>query len=692
MNASHKTTNRSTTLIRTIGLGSVILWVTTAAAQAQLETPKIRVNVTTRLDSVGGAHVEASTRFEPAKMYDNIKASMPNLYVLFRDVIGNYRSAMEVDRNSVKIVADDNNRVINFSANYIGAATLKDDTWRGQLDRREEVISSDNEKVITQMISVPPNGWLQNGTAIYYYPAGAQGQKVDRERFQMTYRLPKPTVVARAAGKPQVDIVVRCKKKVMSSLYKIYSDQQAQNGLYWVAKTIIKNTGAAPIYDLKVTYRLGEYADATAAHTYSSVLPKGAAVDLYYPFLSAKVAQFKTRTPAQLITTCQYKDAAGKTYSEELTDTLDILGINQFEFSNLVAADRVAGFFDNSNNAPLLSAYVTKMDDPVKMFAGWISEASGGAGASLTDEDANKWMRAAYNMELENNIVYQTPSSEPSSESFSQDIKYPRDVLRAKSGTCVDLAILYAALAESVGLKSHLMLIPGHCFCVVRLPKSGNFVCVENTGLAGGNVRMTFDQATQRGKDEFEENMKKGIFYLINVEETQDRGRVPSPELPTLESDFLEKCGLHRHVGRIGGAPPNAGVGTQLPNPGPAPNPPPAGASRDTGNLTGRWEGNLGLWKLNLQIQQDGDLASGTVIVQSGIAVMRGSFRKANVSKDNSIKIVAVVEGNGGKLSVTLDGVKKGGYLEGSAALIERNLLGIKVRESNVSWSAARAN
>jgi len=63
MNASHKTTNRSTTLIRTIGLGSVILWVTTAAAQAQLETPKIRVNVTTRLDSVGGAHVEASTRF-----------------------------------------------------------------------------------------------------------------------------------------------------------------------------------------------------------------------------------------------------------------------------------------------------------------------------------------------------------------------------------------------------------------------------------------------------------------------------------------------------------------------------------------------------------------------------------------------------------------------------------------------------
>src|SRR5262249_8114787 len=65
----------------------------------QVEMPTIRVNVTTRLNAVGGAHVEAITKFEPVKLYEVVKTSMPNLYVLFRDVIGNYRSGMEVDHD-----------------------------------------------------------------------------------------------------------------------------------------------------------------------------------------------------------------------------------------------------------------------------------------------------------------------------------------------------------------------------------------------------------------------------------------------------------------------------------------------------------------------------------------------------------------------------------------------------------------
>ena len=70
---------------------------------------------------------------------------------------------------------------------------------------------------------------------------------------------------------------------------------------------------------------------------------------------------------------------------------------------------------------------------------------------------------------------------------FAQDIKYPRDVLRAKSGTCIDLAILYATLAESVGMHAYLMLVPGHCFSVVNV--SGQMIAVENTGLGGGDQR-----------------------------------------------------------------------------------------------------------------------------------------------------------------------------------------------------------
>jgi len=64
----------------------------------------------------------------------------------------------------------------------------------------------------------------------------------------------------------------------------------------------------------------------------------------------------------------EYKDNNGKPHSEEITKRLEMLGINQFEFSNLNDADRTDSWFDYFNNAPLLSAFVTRMDDHVKQI------------------------------------------------------------------------------------------------------------------------------------------------------------------------------------------------------------------------------------------------------------------------------------------------------------------------------------
>ena len=66
-----------------------------------------------------------------------------------------------------------------------------------------------------------------------------------------------------------------------------------------------------------------------------------------------------------------------------------------------------------------------------------------------------------------------------------QSIKFPRDVIRDKSGTCIELAALYCSMAHSVGLKPYMVLIPGHAFSLIRLP-SGNLLPVETTGVGGG--------------------------------------------------------------------------------------------------------------------------------------------------------------------------------------------------------------
>jgi len=96
----------------------------------------------------------------------------------------------------------------------------------------------------------------------------------------------------------------------------------------------------------------------------------------YYPLISGRVADLKNQTPLQLYSGYQYSDAAGRPYSSELTERLEMLGINQFEFSNLSDEDRTDNWRDYFNNAPLLVAFVMKMDDPVRQFAGYASHRS----------------------------------------------------------------------------------------------------------------------------------------------------------------------------------------------------------------------------------------------------------------------------------------------------------------------------
>ena len=212
----------------------------------------------------------------------------------------------------------------------------------------------------------------------------------------------------------------------------------------------------------------------------------------------------------------------------------------------------------------MLAAFVTRMDDAVKQFAGYVSEAAGGVAASAKDDDANKWLRAAYNLELANHIVYQTPSSFMTvGQGLVQEIKFPRDVFRDKAGTCVDLAITYAAIAEATGLMANLLLIPGHCFAVIALP-SGDLLPVENTGLGGGANHLSFDDAVKLGIKEFNEALQKGVFYFVDVRQEQTEGRIPNPELPPVPVDFLKSVG----ISRIGGS--TTGTGTTGTGTGPS--------------------------------------------------------------------------------------------------------------------------
>ena len=62
-----------------------------------------------------------------------------------------------------------------------------------------------------------------------------------------------------------------------------------------------RNTGKAPLYSLKVYYRLGDYTEMSVPDAYSVVPPGGVVVDRYYPVIQSRVADLRTPTPLRSI-------------------------------------------------------------------------------------------------------------------------------------------------------------------------------------------------------------------------------------------------------------------------------------------------------------------------------------------------------------------------------------------------------
>src|SRR5262249_55212055 len=121
----------------------------------------------------------------------------------------------------------------------------------------------------------------------------------------------------------------------------------------------------------------------------------------------------------------------------------------------------------------------------------------------------------------------------------------PREVLRGHAGTCVNTSICYASLAEAAGLESFIVLIPGHAFAGVILPKSRELVYVETTGCGGGTpeTSIDFERAPEAASDEMKKAADAKLFMVVNMAEVRGKGIVP-PELPAPPRDAVAEWGV----------------------------------------------------------------------------------------------------------------------------------------------------
>lgn len=340
---------------------------------------------------------------------------------------------------------------------------------------------------------------------------------------------------------------MRYKDRVIGGVYKVYGAEDCPVPM-WLAKTVFRNDTNGRVTDLKIRYKVSEYSDWCSWHQYVAVDPTQTVVDLYYPIFSSACAKLTSRARAELLMEGEYVDPAGRKHQISETRRLAMLERHEFIFSDLTEEERTASFQDQDTYSPLLAAYVSRNDDPVARLASMANKNAGGLGAQTSDEDCIKVMAALYQIMRTIHISYQHPA-EVIDEKMSYDSKlvqslqYPRDTIEKRSGTCIDLAILYATMLNSVDIQPYLVSMDGHCFPMGRTP-SGQFVPVEATGVGDGYAKgMDFAEAVKSGTETWEKVNQNGRFNLVDVRKCWMDG-IANPELDPLPPDILEKWGI----------------------------------------------------------------------------------------------------------------------------------------------------
>jgi hypothetical protein len=353
----------------------------------------------------------------------------------------------------------------------------------------------------------------------------------------------QPATAKAAWGSGELTCRMQAREKVITGAHKVYGLKDSPYGL-WLAKTVFRNDTGAVVKDLKVRYKLGEWAEWCTWQAYPELAPTQTVVDLYFPIISGKVAQLTSRTPAELLMEYEYTTPWGQKRTGQKSERLSLLGRREFYFTDLRQEEQSGSFQDKDTYGPLLAAWVTSADGPVSRLASLANKRAGGAAACLKEEDCLAAMKECYEVMRDIKITYQTPAfqAEPGKSydlMLVQSLQYPRDTIEKRSGTCIDLAILYASMLNSLGIKPYLVSKDEHCFPMGLTP-GGRQVPVEATGVRGGGNSDDFAAARQNAEKTWQEIQKNGRFRLIDCQECWAAGISPA-ELETLPADILER-------------------------------------------------------------------------------------------------------------------------------------------------------
>jgi len=349
-------------------------------------------------------------------------------------------------RSDSKARYDDANSAVVMDLHFLGfGRNLGHGQWEWLLEEQKFFGTATNDagRTVARFefyTEDAEEGFALKGPATYVLPEGISNLNWDVNEEKLTYDLPYTGPM----GQGRLKARFAARERLMSCLYKVYG-LETEFDAQWVGKAVFTNVGDGPVTDLKVRFKLGSYSELDLWQKFPEVLPGQTVVAVYHPVLNRSIAELTSTTPANLMCEWKYTDVEGKEHDDGDGGRISILGRHEYVFSNLLPEESMGTFEDVNSNADLVAAWVSRDDPVVKQFAAAANKAAGGEGAPYSDEAAIKVLKACYEIWQANNFTYQGPVgfADPTmsfDNNIVQSIKFPRDVIRDRSATCIELA------------------------------------------------------------------------------------------------------------------------------------------------------------------------------------------------------------------------------------------------------------
>ncbi|MEZ6097069.1 MAG: hypothetical protein R3C03_23075 [Pirellulaceae bacterium] len=497
-----------------------------------LNTARLMMTVT--VDPVGKTDVNFDLKM-PDVVYAGMKEVFGDAFHVIRSMES---SASWLEIKKIDARFDDPNCSVIADCEAVGMLrTVADGRWTYQIDAPHgamELLDIEDNTLTFAMITDPGVGMMRMYTRIVL-PAGAKNIEFDTSRGSLNYDF-EPELNYGDQPEVRSDLIVR--EQFMSSLAKLYGVEQSD---LFAAKNIFSNKGDQKIYDYKVRFRIDGYSSWSPWKRCRVVYPGQEVLDYFYPVMDVdRLAELTGTRHAMIETEFEYTTEDGETYEETDARRIQILSRNEVFYATREDND-VLNWFERYDLAPAIVTAFTSGTDPVmQQFAGRISALAGGPNSSGNPEHAVIFLNTMWLTLQANHLSYQTPPTLNVGNHFGQHVKYGRDVLRNRAGTCIDLSILWASAAEAVGLKPYIAIIPGHAFPVVELP-NGTKLAIESTRI-GTN---TFEEAVEEGNKTLAEAQENGLIMLVDIESLRSEQDIRSLDLPSVSEDIFVKWGYN---------------------------------------------------------------------------------------------------------------------------------------------------